>query len=133
MRHIPKSVRSLWAEVVFISDTWVLKDNSLDHWLLRLARAKLCLRVPPRRGRKTVDTPIRKLISTRCRQFLRGEFQILWDDLQKDLSKRTVVPKSQADDKLMENNARRARTLAAEGDLSRACSALSSLGMAKDC
>ena len=59
-----------------------------------------------------------------------GNISDLWDEFLTDASKREVKPKA-SQNSLQESNARRARICASENDLSKACSALTSLGMAE--
>ena len=87
---------------------------------------------PTQKGKQVSHNPIATLILNRCRSLLRGDLDTLCQEFLADLGKRKVKQKSVSGEKLKENNARRARILASEGDLSRACSALTSLGMAED-
>ena len=63
-------------------------------------------------------------------QLLSGDIDSLWTEFEADTSKRPTRPPRRSAEEQQQANARRALTLASEGDLSRATSALTSLGMA---
>ena len=130
--HIPKKARPFYAEVIAVTDAWALQSNDPSVWALRAGRAKLCLRVPPRRGPDhSSNSGIQPLILSRCKQLLSGDIDTLWDSFLSDTAKRhTKTPRRLSDEDQLEQNARRARTLASEGDLSRAVTTLTSRGMA---
>ena len=107
VRWIPKKARAFYAEVVAVTDYWALKENSVASFTLREARAILCLRVPPIRGKAPgpdSHLPVQVIIA-RCKCLQAGEIFTLWEALIEESSKRQT--KNATKETQMSANARR--------------------------
>ena len=115
-RHVPKAARSVWAQCLARALANVSACNSLQSWRDLLMLPKAVLRPPRRGGAKRRDAAAQHTIR-RCRRWLEGEREELWE------THPARHPRPAGDEKVAARQAR-CKLLAAEGELSCACSAL---------
>ena len=130
IKHVPKGARLLWADVLSAALKAVVSNPGCEHhWLLLHALPKLCLRLPPRGGKKKA----RSFAST---PFLVGMLRkakdLQWSSLFDEASssyraKAPVDRKPQAPRPAFIRE--RVMSLVEEGQLSKACAALDPAGM----
>ena len=127
-RHIPKSCRDLFAEALSNLCSQAAR-NPRDHSKFRLLFMfpRAVLRAPPRGGKRR-RVHFSRLLSERLRRWLSGDYEALWSEATcaSKAPKRTL--EEQADS--LEKRCERAKALTQEGNLSKACSALLSCGIA---
>ena len=117
-RHVPKAARSVWAQCLARALAAVACHNSLPAWRDFLMLPKAVLRPPRRGGAKRRDAAAQHTLR-RCRRWLEGEREELWEPCpaaarrQPSGSEAAVAAKHA-----------RCKSLAAEGEMSRACAAL---------
>ena len=135
MHHIPKAARHEWAKTA--APTFKACSDSPDSeepWikLYILARRVLVAR-PGEQGTAGGRYAAQRVKDT-CFPWGNGEEALLWKEAigESKHQKRGRRRKAQTPATLEENNARQAKTLAQEGQLSRAAQALVSLGMEGD-
>ena len=135
MCHIPKAARAEWVRTLAATLHDAGQDMADSRPWLRLHILARCVLVA-RLGEqgKAGGRSAAQRVKEACFRWRAGEEPLLWQEAQKELKvqKRGCRRKVQAAPTLQENNARRARTLVQEGQLSRAASALVSLGMDLD-
>ena len=122
LRHCPKTARrelashfnSVWSEVLNNAD-------NADNWSIAFAAAKLVLFLPP--GKKTFKEKA-ATVKQRIKAFREGRLEELWRNATRKPKGRRPNTAPQA-----ANNARRATTLAQEGQFGQAAKALLSQGL----
>ena len=119
MRHVPKAARSAWAQCLARALAEAAAHNTIAAWRDLLMLPKAVLRPPPRGGAKRRDQTAQHTLR-RCRRWLEGEREELWE-AQSRLPRRR---RSDEDAAGLTAHQERCKALAAEGELSRACSAL---------
>lgn len=136
MKHVPKGIRREWGEIQdFLAKKANDDPNNVEaNWRLYMALPKLCLRTPPRGGRKKkgpsprmCEWTLRLLMKAR-----RGNWKELWEEAEearKKLEKKQKGGSGAAKRKQVDYVRRRVLELVSEGQYSRACKALLSEGV----
>ena len=121
LRHVPKLARSAWAQALTRALALVVVQNSTHAWteLLMLPKCVLC--APPRTGRKHQKAAAAFTLD-RLGRWGDGERESLWQNLE-------CTPSGAQKKPSKELCLKRAETLAREGLDSKACAALTSLGL----
>ena len=135
MRHIPKAARGEWARTAAQSfQTACQSPQEEKPWLLIYILARCVLVARPGEQGMAGGRSAAQRVKDACWRWRNGEAASLWKEATQEskLQKRGRRRKAQAPPTLQESNARRAKTLAQEGQLSRAAQALVSLGMESD-
>ena len=135
MKHVPKGIRREWGEIFDFALKKVDDEPNMEiNWRMLMALPKLCLRTPPRGGRKKkgpsprmCEWTMRLLMKAR-----RGNWTELWEEAEeagKKLEKKQKRGTGAAGRKQAEYVRRRVLELVSEGQYSRACKALVSEGV----
>ena len=122
LRHVPKAARAVWAQCLSRALAQVASTNSLQAWRDLFMLPKAVLRPAPRGGRRH-RLQAAQFTQRRCARWLAGEREELWDAMPATRRKR---PEEMDDEEARSARQSRCCSLAAEGELSRACAALTS-------
>ena len=137
MKHVPKGIRREWGEILDFGMKRVIDEPMMEaNWRLLMALPKLCLRTPPRGGRKKkgpsprmCEWTLRLLLKAR-----RGDWTELWEEAaaagkkMQNKQRRTVADEKQ---RQAERLRKRVTELVSEGQYRRACTTLRSEGVWK--
>ena len=136
MKHIPKGVRREWGEVMDFRLQKAVEEGSPQQWMLFQGLSKLCLRTPPRGGRKRKGLNI-KMTEWTMRLLSKarmGKWAELLAEAQK-AEEKMGTRKGIQTPKGLTAKAKRTRErvieLVGEGQYSRACKALVSEGVSE--
>ena len=121
LRHVPKAARGVWAQCLARALALVAAHNTLVAWQELFMLPKAILHPAPRGGAHRRDQAAR-FTQRRCQRWLEGEPEELWEDVPARRQRQPAV----TEDAAVANRHTRCRALAAEGELSRACAALTS-------
>ena len=118
MQHVPRAARAAWAQCLARAAASAAARNSTAAWqeLLMLPKALL---VAPRRGGVRHRAQAAQATRRRCLRWLDGERASLWEELEGQPLRRQGSGTTTSAARHS-----RCRRLAAEGDLSKACSVL---------
>ena len=131
LKYVPRGVRPAWGQALAQAAAKVVWLNSTQAWTEWFMLPKCVLMAPPRRGRSHKNEST-VFIRQRCERWLAGERRELWADGpgadQKGQKPKAPSPNSQA---CLERRHQRCLELAADGQYSKATSALVSPGLVK--
>ena len=135
MRHIPKAARGEWGKTA--AETFHAASQSPQEekpWLLIYILARCVLVARPGEQGTAGGRSAAQRVKNACHRWRNGEASSLWKEATQEskVQRRGRRRKAQAPPTLEESNARRAKMLAQEGQLSRAAQALVSIGMESD-
>ena len=119
VRHVPRAARGPWAQCLARALHDAAELNSVGAWQRLLLLPKAVLRPPPRGGAARREQAAQHT-RRRCQRWLEGEMAALWELGPARQRKRRA---SDGDEAVARRHAR-CCSLAAEGELSRACAAL---------
>jgi len=131
IKHIPKQARLLWADVLSsVLKLVVANPDVTQHWLLLFSLPKLCLRLPPRGGKRKarsfVSAPFLILMLKKAKE---TDWTTLFDEAAASalgkVPSSSCKPQHVTDAFIKE----RVSELIEEGQLSKACKALDPSGM----
>ena len=116
LKHIPKSCRHVWAQVLTRAIAKVCAHNSVEAWTEFCMLPKAVLLPPPRKGKKHIHKTA-AFVSDRLSRWEAGERASLWEELP--------TPKSKPGRKMaQEQRLKHAVSLCREGFDRKACAAL---------
>ena len=131
LKYVPRGVRSAWGQALAQAAAKVVWENSTQAWIEWTMLPKCVLVAPPRQGRSHRDDTT-AFTRQRCERWLAGERRELWADgpgaIQKHRKPKATSPSSKA---CLERRHQRCLELAADGQYSKATSALVSPGLVK--
>ena len=122
LRHVPKAARAAWAQCLSRALGQVASTNSMQAWRDLFMLPKAVLRPAPRGGRRH-RLQAAQFTQRRCARWLAGEREELWEAPPSTRRQRT---EEMDDEEARSARQSRCCALAAEGELSRACAALTS-------
>jgi len=131
IKRIPKAVRLLWADVLSSALRSVISNPAVEHrWLLLHALPKLCLRLPPRGGKKKAKSFASvPFLSAMLKKAKEHDWLSLFEEAVASSSRKAAVngkkPRALQNAFIKE----RVTSLIEEGQLSKACAALDPSGM----
>ena len=117
VRHVPRVARAAWAQCLARAAASAVSRNTVAAWqeFMMLPQAVL---VAPHRGGARHRAQAASATKRRCQRWLDGERMALWEELRAGPQRTAaILPSEQA-------RHARCKRFAAEGDLSRACTAL---------
>ena len=130
VKRIPKGARLLWSDVLARALSEVAANPTAEErWLRLFALPKMCLRVPPRGGKKKKAAFVAvKFLVGLLTKAKAGEWDTLVEEAQASCKKRAAKATHQPR-KHAEAVKERVLSLVEEGQLSKACKALDAAGM----
>ena len=136
LEHVPVKCRVQFADALAKTLDNVASHNDDKSWSRFFMLAKCCLWVPPssRGGRKARGKDaLSNIIASRLAKWQADEHAALWDEMRENMAKTKAGLSRSQGVSLAEQQAARAKRLAAEGLYSRASDALTSNGLHKRC
>ena len=122
LKHVPRAARGAWAQCLACALAHVATVNTVAAWQQLLMLPKAVLRPAPRGGAHRRDQAAQFTLR-RCQRWLEGEREELWEDAVPRRRRQAVEVDEAA---ALAGRQSRCVALAAEGELSRACAALTS-------
>ena len=128
IKRIPKACRLLWSDVLFAALSYVMRSPQLEvAWLRLMALPKLCLRLPPRGGKKKTRAFAAAPHISRLLSMARdGEWGLLFAEADQASGKKTSASVKPSSAEMVRE---RVMDLVQDGQFAKAVKALDSNGL----